>query len=100
MQTNGKEFAGYANSATVNGSEVMIPTLSVAEATEKLRALGVKISPDTLRLGLQQGVYPFGVHIKSERAPVYQVYAKLLDAWIAERAVPVSEPMYDEEGKE
>ena len=66
-----------------------IETISVAEATERLRALGVKISSPTLRAGLQQGVYPFGVCIQPEDEdghPVYQIFVRLLDQWIEERA--------------
>ena len=65
----------------------MIETLTVAETTERMRTAGIRISPETLRDGLEQGVYPFGVHIKSRHGGnVYQVFAKLLDDWIDERS--------------
>ena len=38
----------------------MIRTLTAAEATERLRAEGIRISPETIRAGLQQKVFPFG----------------------------------------
>lgn len=64
----------------------MIETITVAEATEELRRLGLRISPDTIRDGLEQGKYPFGVHIKSRNGGnVYQIYTKLFRAWIDER---------------
>ena len=38
-----------------------IPTLTAEQAAERLRAEGVKISADTIRQGIQQGAFPFGV---------------------------------------
>lgn len=40
---------------------------------------------DTLADGLEQGVYPFGVCIRTDRSRVFQIFKKKLDAWIAER---------------
>ncbi len=68
-----------------------IETLTVAETTELLRSCGMRISVDTLRLGLQQGVYPFGVYVAAKGGPVYQIFAKQLEQWIADRAVPATE---------
>lgn len=63
----------------------MIETLTAQEATELLRSYGMKISLETMRNGLQQGVYPFGIYIQNEKSPVYQIFKKQLDQWIAER---------------
>lgn len=64
----------------------MIETLTPAEATEQLRALGVKISPETLRDGLEQGKFPFGIAIKSRHGGnICQIYKKLFDEWVDER---------------
>ena len=38
----------------------MIEVLTAQEATEILRSEGLKISADTIRNGIQQGVFPFG----------------------------------------
>ena len=66
----------------------MIKTLTVREATERLRALGMKITVDTMYSGLQQGVFPFGQHIETKNGnPVYLVYEKLFKQWIEERDV-------------
>ena len=66
--------------------EALIKTLSVAEATEKLRTLGLQISPDTVRQGLQQKIFPFGDYIQSKTGnPIYFVYEKLFLEWIAKR---------------
>lgn len=69
----------------------VIETLTPAEATEVLRAHGMKMSPDTLRCGIEQGVYPFGVCVQCGRQPVYQIFVKLLYDWIAERTVEEKE---------
>lgn len=69
----------------------MIATLTPTDATEILREHGMKMSPDTLRHGIEQGVYPFGVCIQCDRQPVYQIFAKLFYEWIAERSVDEKE---------
>ncbi len=66
--------------------EKTIETLTPAEATEILRSYGMRLSPDTLRYGLEQGLYPFGVCIHCDRQPVYQIFSKLFFQWIDERA--------------
>lgn len=66
----------------------VIETLTVDEATEKLRSLGIRISPETLRDGIEQGQYPFAIHIKGRHGGnVYQVYRRLFDQWIKERSI-------------
>lgn len=64
-----------------------IATLTVQDAAQYLRDRGLSISPDTLRQGIKQGVYPLGIVIEMERSPVFQIFKKQLDAWIAERTV-------------
>ena len=46
-------------------------TISPQEAVEILRENGMQIGVEVLRLGLQQGVFPFGKAVKTEKAPVY-----------------------------
>lgn len=64
----------------------MIETLTVEETVELLRDLGMRISAPTLRLGIQQGVFPWGTYIQGERGPVYHIYRVMLEDWIAERS--------------
>lgn len=59
--------------------------MTAAEACEVLRANGMKLSPETIRLGLEQRRFPFGDCITSEKSVRCYVYKKKLDAWIAER---------------
>lgn len=66
-----------------------LETLTPQEAAEVLRRHGMKISPDVLRLGLQQGVYPFGVYIAGNKSPIYQIFTKQFMEWISERECDV-----------
>lgn len=66
----------------------IIPTINVTDATNILRGMGMRISPDTLRDGIEQGQFPFGHCIRSRTGnPVYFVYKRLFDQWVAERAL-------------
>lgn len=62
-----------------------IETMTVEEATENLRARGVKTSPNKIRNGLKQGVYPFGDVVMMDKAPSFTIYKRLFDMWVAER---------------
>lgn len=64
----------------------MIKALTAQEATERLRAAGLRISPDTLRAGIQQGVFPFGNCITDgDKVKWCYIYDKQMEAWIRER---------------
>lgn len=67
----------------------MIETITPRQAAEILRSNGMSITAETLGAGLQQGVYPFGVCVKLERSPVYQIFKPLLEKWIDERSTKV-----------
>ena len=70
--------------------QMQIETMTVAEAVEPLRAAWMKISPQTMQAGLQQGVYPFGVYIDRKiynGGGVYYIFRRLREEWIAERGV-------------
>lgn len=64
---------------------MQIETMTVEEATQKLRALGLKISTTTLREGIAQGQFPFGSYIKTDKSCVCYVWTRLLEKWVAER---------------
>lgn len=64
---------------------MQIETMTVEEATQKLRAMGVKISTTTLREGIAQGQFPFGSYIKTDKSCVCYVWTRLLEKWVAER---------------
>lgn len=66
-----------------------IRMLTLAECCEKLREYGIKISQETLALGLEQGAFPFGFVIKGlERRPY--IFEKQVEEWLLERCDPVS----------
>ena len=63
-----------------------IKALTTAEASERLRAAGLRMSPETLRDGIQQGVFPFGDVIRSKNDnPRCYVYERKLMEWAEER---------------
>lgn len=62
-----------------------IATITPEQAAERLREIGMKITPVTIREGMAQGRFPFGDYIKTEKSCVCYVYPRLLERWIAER---------------
>lgn len=59
-----------------------IKTITVAQATERLRASGMRISPETLRDGLLQRAFPFGTAVKTEQSVACWVFPSDLEEWI------------------
>ncbi len=68
-----------------------IKTMTIEEATERLRALGMKMSPSKLRNGIQQGVYPFGDAVMMDKHPSFEIYTVLFEAWVEKRLWKVLE---------
>ena len=69
------------------GSRMEIPKIRVIGTKEACRILGehgMSTTPNKIGLGLQQGVYPFGVAIKMTEWS-YEIYENLLMKWIKER---------------
>ena len=63
----------------------VIETMTAEEAAYRLRSMGMRISPTILRAGIEQGVFPFGVVIRSEcGSPRCQVFVRLLERWLDE----------------
>lgn len=65
----------------------MIEALTAEETANRLRAAGLRISPETVRDGIQQGVFPFGDCVMNgdNRPRWCYIYANQLEKWIAER---------------
>ena len=61
-----------------------LETLSISQAVNELRALGVKTSPNKIRAGIIQGVYPFGICIQMDNNE-FEIYRVQFDKWVAER---------------
>ena len=71
---------------------ICVETVNIRELTMKLRALGMKVSEMTLGAGIDQGLYPFAICIHTDAGGKrFEIYKKLLDEWIAERATPIHE---------
>ena len=64
-----------------------VETMTIREAVERMRALGMKISDAAVTEGLKQKVSPFGDCVISKRgSPIYTIYTRLFDEWVAQRA--------------
>lgn len=67
---------------------IEIRTITVAEATERLRAMGMKISPEIVRDGIEQRRFPFGDVIRTKSgSPRCYVYEKSLMEWASEKGI-------------
>lgn len=64
--------------------DLKIETLTVKEAVEQLRALGLSITPERLAAGIRQGVFPFGSAVQLSKMSV-EIYKVLFEKWIQER---------------
>ena len=65
-----------------------IETITLQELSVLLRSLGMKVSEPVLGSGLEQGRYPFGVAINTDKGGRrYEIYKRLVDEWIRERAI-------------
>lgn len=62
-----------------------IGTMTVDEAAQKMRDMGMKISAKTLREALAQDKFPFGTYIKTEKSCVCFVWTRLFEKWAEER---------------
>lgn len=58
-------------------------TLTPEQAASKLRRAGVKISAQTIRDGIEQGVFPFGIAVIQGKRNIF-ISAKKLSEWCAE----------------
>lgn len=69
-------------------TKMQIEMMTVEQTVERLRSLGMKISPELLRDGIEQRVFSFGSHIKSRHGgSEYKIYRRLFDEWVSARAV-------------
>lgn len=62
-----------------------IGLMTVEEAAQKMRDMGMNISAKTLREALAQDKFPFGTYIKTEKSCVCFVYTRLFEKWAEER---------------
>jgi hypothetical protein len=63
-----------------------IETIPAQEVAERMRAAGMNITPDVVRSGLEQRVYPFGDCITTKSGGKrYFIYVRLFEDWMKER---------------
>jgi hypothetical protein len=77
--------------------EIYVPTLNIAEAVCRFRAAGISTTEPTLGAGIEQGLYPFAICIKTTKVDKktkvvkhgrrFEIYERLLDEYLAERAI-------------
>lgn len=64
-----------------------INAITPQEAAARMRCAGIRISPEIVRSGLEQRVFPFGDAVQTgEQKYRYLIYEGLLEKWIAARA--------------
>ncbi len=64
----------------------MIKVIKAERAAEILKEHGYKdANAEKIKMGLVQGVFPFGQAIHMSKSTVYDIYENLLFKWIAER---------------
>lgn len=63
-----------------------IRTITVEAATNRMRDMGMSVKADTVRRGIQQGQFPFGICIECPKQPRYIVFEKKFEQWAAEIA--------------
>lgn len=68
----------------MNAENYYIDTMTPLEASEELKKLGLHISAETIRRGLEQRVFPFGDAIQCDKSSKYFVYRKYFEQWLAE----------------
>ena len=61
-----------------------IETLTVKEAVDELRMLGMSITPERLKAGINQGVFTFGICIQMKDYE-YEIYRVPFEKWKSER---------------
>ena len=65
-----------------------IETMTPCELAVRMRQLGLPTSNDRLAAGIEAGVYPFAICIRipESKHRIFEIYTKLFDKWVAERA--------------
>lgn len=67
--------------------DLALNTLTPQEATEILRAMGMKISGNALRDGIGAGVFPFGVSYETKNGGLRVfIFEEQFKRWVSERA--------------
>lgn len=65
----------------------VIETMTIQELYQRMRALGMRTSVSHISDAIEQGKYPFAFCINGQKSRIYEIYTKLFDKWVEERAV-------------
>ena len=71
--------------------EKTIETMTLNQVTQRMRKLGIKTSEVRIGTAIQNGQYPWAICIPGEKNFCYEIYTKLFDKWVDERATLISE---------
>ena len=65
-----------------------IETMTLCELAVRMRQLGVPTSNERLAAGIEAGLYPFAICIRTPEGKhrIFEIYTKLFYRWVAERA--------------
>ena len=63
----------------------MVKTMTLDGTAAYLRERGVSIGNKTVADGIEQGVLPFGVCIRSEKSRVFLIFRRQVDEWLERR---------------
>jgi hypothetical protein len=70
---------------------MFVPTLNIAQAAQRFREAGIATSSETLGTGIEQGLFPFAICIKTElkngeEGRRFFIYETLLDDYLLARS--------------
>jgi lysophospholipase L1-like esterase len=65
--------------------------MTLNQVTQRMRKLGIKTSETRIGIAIQNGQYPWAICIPGEKNKCYEIYTKLFEQWVDERATLVSE---------
>lgn len=75
----------FPNTLEIDSAAPPQVTITPKQATERLRARGVKISPETICQGIEQGKFPFGISVLTKSGtPVYLISVRKFDSFVEE----------------
>lgn len=76
----------------------LIETMTLNETVRRLRLLGVSTTETRVANAIQAGLYPWGICIPGRKHMCYEIYTKLFEKWVDERATEVMTESYHEGG--
>lgn len=69
---------------------VYVPTMTVKQAYDRMRSVGIRTSEQKIRAMIDAGQYPWAISCMMNQRE-YEIYKVLFDKWLAERSEPIDE---------